>query len=366
MRFIDLQAQYHAYRDAIDTAIQTVVESALFINGPQVAQLETELARFVGVEHAVGFSSGTESLQAILMAWGIGPGDEVITTPFTFIATAEVISLLGAKPVFVDIDPHTLNLDPTQLEAAITPRSRAIMPVSLYGHCADLDAIHAIADRHALLCLEDGCQSFGATYQGRRSCGLTHAAATSFFPAKPLGCFGDGGMAFTNDGALAERLRMIREHGQVARYQHAVVGFNGRLDTIQAAVLLAKLPHFEAEIAARQRVASYYRSRLAGRVRLPVVSPGNLSVYAQFTIRTTKREVVQRHLTDLGIPTAIHYPAPLHRQVVFISLGYPEEAFPVANQAAQEVLSLPMHPFLSTDEQDRVVDALLEVVEPSA
>ncbi|MBF0401554.1 MAG: DegT/DnrJ/EryC1/StrS family aminotransferase [Magnetococcales bacterium] len=362
MRFIDLQAQYHAYRNAIDSAIQTVVESALFINGPQVAQLETELARFVGVQHAVGFSSGTDSLQAILMAWGIAPGDEVITTPFTFIATAEVISLLGARPVFVDVDPHTLNLDPTQLEAAITPRSRVIMPVSLYGHCADFDAINAIADHHGLLCLEDGCQSFGARYRGRRSCGLSHAAATSFFPAKPLGCFGDGGMAFTNDGTLAERLRVIREHGQIARYQHAMLGFNGRLDTIQAAVLLAKLPHFEAEIAARQRVADYYRSRLAGRVQLPVVSPDNLSVYAQFTIRTPAREAVQHHLTAVGIPTAIHYPAPLHRQPVFAALGYPETAFPVANQAAQEVLSLPMHPFLSTDEQDQVMDALLHVL----
>lgn len=362
MRFIDLQTQYHAYRDAIDTAIQTVVESALFINGPQVAQLEAELARFVGVEHAVGFSSGTDSLQAVLMAWGVVPGDEVITTPFTFIATAEVIVLLGAKPVFVDIDPDTLNLDTTQLEAAITPRTRVIMPVSLYGHCADFDTINAIADRHGLLCLEDACQSFGATYQGRRSCGLSHAGVTSFFPAKPLGCFGDGGMVFTNDGALADRLRIIREHGQVARYQHAIVGFNGRLDTLQAAILLAKIPHFEAEIAARQRVASYYRSRLASRVRLPVVSPGNLSVYAQFTIRTPEREAVQRHLTEVGIPTAIHYPAPLHRQAVFAGLGYPEEAFPVANQAAQEVLSLPMHPFLSTDEQDRVVDALLQVL----
>ncbi|MEO5363141.1 MAG: DegT/DnrJ/EryC1/StrS family aminotransferase [Magnetococcus sp. DMHC-8] len=362
MHFIDLQAQYQAYRDSMDAAIREVMQSAQFINGPQVARLETELARFVGVRHAVGFASGTDSLLAVLMAWGIGPGTEVITTPFTFIATAEVIALLGATPVFVDVDPDTLNLDPAGLEPAITPRTRAIIPVGLYGQCADLDAINAVADRHGLLCMEDGCQSFGATYRGRRSCGLSAAGVTSFFPAKPLGCCGDGGMAFTDDETLAGRLRVIREHGQVARYQHAMPGFNGRLDTLQAAILLAKLPHFEAEIAARQRVADYYRTRLAGRVRLPVVRPDCLSVYAQFTIRTPHREAVQRHLTAEGIPTAIHYPAPLHQQPVFAGLGYRAEAFPVSSQAAREVLSLPMHPFLTTDEQDRVVDALLAVL----
>ncbi|MBF0161520.1 MAG: DegT/DnrJ/EryC1/StrS family aminotransferase [Magnetococcales bacterium] len=362
MRFIDLQTQYQTYKTAIDTAMQEVLDSALFVNGPQVAQLEEALARFVGVAHGVGFSSGTDSLLAVLMAWGIGPGDEVITTPFTFIATAEVIALLGAKPVFVDLDPDTLNLDVHRLEAAITPRSRAILPVSLYGQCADFDAINAIADRHGLLCLEDGCQSFGALYRGRRSCSLSKAGATSFFPAKPLGCYGDGGMAFTDDAQLAERLRVIREHGQVARYQHALLGINGRLDTLQAAVLLAKLPHFEAEIAARQRVAAYYRSHLQGRVQLPVVAADCLSVYAQFTVRIPQRDAVQRHLTQMGIPTAIHYPAPLHRQGVFASLGYPEEAFPVANQAAREVLSLPMHPFLSTTEQDRIIAALLQAL----
>ena len=362
MRFIDLQTQYQTYQGAIDAAIQEVLQSAQFINGPQVTQLEAELARFVGVDHAVGFSSGTDSLLAILMAWGVAPGDEIITTPFTFIASAEVIALLGAKPVFVDVDPDTLNINPDLLEAAITPRTRAIMPVSLYGQCADFDAINSIATRHGLPCLEDGCQSFGALYQGRRSCGLSTAGATSFFPAKPLGCCGDGGMAFTNDATLAEHLRIIREHGQIARYQHTMLGFNGRLDTLQAAVLLAKLPHFEAEIAARQRVADYYRTALEGRVQLPVVRPGQMSVYAQFTIRTTQREAVQQQLTEAGIPTAIHYPAPLHRQPVFAHLGYPEEAFPVANQAAEEVLSLPMHPFLSTEEQDRVVYALLRAL----
>ena len=360
MHFIDLQAQYRAYQGSIDTAIREVLQSALFINGPQVTALEVALAQFVGVEYAVGFSSGTDSLRAILMAWEVGPGDEVITTPFTFIATAEVIALLGAKPVFVDIHPDTLNLDPARLEAAITPRTRAIMPVSLYGQCADFDAINAISARYALPCLEDGCQSFGALYRGRRSCSLSTAGTTSFFPAKPLGCYGDGGMAFTNDENLANRLRMIREHGQAARYRHAIQGMNGRLDTLQAAILLAKLPYFEAEIAARQRVAAYYRQRLQNRVRLPVVLEDNVSVYAQFTVRLEQRERVQKQLTQAGIPSAIHYPMPLHRQPVFACYEYQSTDFPIANQVAKEVLSLPMHPFLTPEEQDRVVDSLLQ------
>ena len=362
MRFIDLQAQYRAYQEDIDAAIRDVLESALFINGPQVAALELALARFVGVRHAVGFSSGTDSLRAVFMAWELAPGDEVITTPFSFIATAEVIALLGAKPVFVDIDPNTLNLDPTQLEAAISNRTRAILPVNLYGQCADFDAINAIAERHGIPCLEDACQSFGALYQGRRSCALSTAAATSFFPAKPLGCYGDGGMAFTNDDNLADRLRMIREHGQAARYRHAMIGMNGRLDTIQAAVLLAKLPHFEAEIAARQRVAEYYRTRLEGRVRLPTIDADNVSVHAQFTARLAQRDKVQQHLKQAGIPTAVHYPAPLHRQPIFAVYGYQDNDFPIANQASQEVLSLPMHPFLPREEQDRVIDTLLQAL----
>ncbi|MBF0185653.1 MAG: DegT/DnrJ/EryC1/StrS family aminotransferase [Magnetococcales bacterium] len=360
MQFIDLKAQYHAYRAEMDAAVQEVMHSAQFINGPQVARLEQALAHFVGVAHAVGFSSGTDALLALLMARNIGPGDEVITTPFTFIATAEVIRLVGAKPVFVDVDPDTLNLDPDGVAEAITPRTRALLPVSLYGQCADFARLHRIAEQHGLWCVEDGCQSFGATYRGRRSCGVSDAAATSFFPAKPLGCCGDGGMAFTQDAAVAERLRVIREHGQVARYQHAVLGINGRLDTLQAAILLAKLPHFEAEITARQRVASYYMQRLEGRVRLPVLLPDTQSVFAQFTIRLANRDAVQKALAAQGIPTAVHYPAPLHQQAVFADLGYASSAFPHATQAAQEVLSLPMHPFLTTEEQDRVIDALLE------
>lgn len=359
MQFIDLQAQYQAYRTEIDAAMQEVAASAKFINGPQVKQVEEILAAFVGVKHAVGYASGTEGLKAMLMAWGIGPGDEVITTPFTFFATTEVIALVGAKPVFVDVDPDTLNIDPSRIEAAITPRTRLIMPVSLYGQCPDFDALNAIARKHGLRCLEDACQSMGASQNGRRSCGLTDAGVTSFFPAKPLGCFGDGGMVFTDDADLAAHLKVIREHGQSARYRHTELGLNGRLDTLQAAILLAKIPHFEAEIAARQRVAEGYRQRLEGVAKLPVIRPGNLSVYAQFTVRIPNRDQVAERMNKAGIPTAIHYPLPVHRQPVFASiLGYERGSFPVAEQAADEVLSLPMHPFLTPEQQDRVADAL--------
>ncbi|MBF0310122.1 MAG: DegT/DnrJ/EryC1/StrS family aminotransferase [Magnetococcales bacterium] len=366
MQFIDLRAQYQAYREAIDAAIREVVESAQFINGPQVKSLEQALAAYVGTEQAVGFSSGTDSLRAVLMAWGIGPGDEVVTTPFTFIATSEVIVAQGAKPVFVDVEEDTLNIDPARIEAAITPRTRAILPVSLFGQCADLHAINAIAARHGLHVMEDACQSLGATSHGQYSGSLCQAGATSFFPAKTLGCYGDGGMVFTSDAALAEKLRIIREHGQAARYRHAMVGINGRLDTLQAAILLAKLPHFEAEIASRQEVAQRYMAGLAGKVRLPNIRPYNRSVFSQFTIRVPNRDQVAERLKQAGIPTAVHYPVPLHRQPVFTDLeqdlGYGEEAFPVASQAAREVLSLPMHPFLTAAQQEEVVQAVVAAV----
>lgn len=359
MQFIDLKIQYQSYQKEIDAAIQSVVHSAQFVNGPQVSLLESKLADYVGVSHGIGFSSGTDSLLATLMAWEIGPGDEVITTPFTFIATAEVIAFLRAKPVFVDVDPETLNMDPNCLESAITSRTKAILPVSLYGQCADFDAINAIAEKRGLPVLEDACQSFGASYRGKRSGSLSLASATSFFPAKPLGCYGDGGMAFTNDENLASRLKIVREHGQAARYRHAMVGMNGRLDTLQAAILLAKLPFFEGEVTARQRVADYYRSHLQNRVRLPVIKADNVSVYSQFTIRLDDRERVQNYLANLDIPTAIHYPAPLHMQPVFAKLKYKKSDFPVALQAANEVLSLPMHPFMSTEQQDQVIEGVL-------
>ncbi|MBF0621779.1 MAG: DegT/DnrJ/EryC1/StrS family aminotransferase [Magnetococcales bacterium] len=358
MQFIDLQAQYQAYKSEIDTAIAEVLQTSRYINGPNVENLEKGLAHFVGVERGVGFSSGTDALLATLMAWNIGPGDEVITTPFTFIATAEVICLVGAKPVFVDIEPDTLNMDPACIEAAITEKTKLIMPVSLYGQCADFDAINAIAKKHGLLCFEDACQSMGAEQNGKRSCSLTQAGAVSFFPAKPMGCYGDGGMVFTDDSALADTLLEIREHGQSARYQHGRIGINGRLDAIQAAILLVKAAHFEDEIEARQKVAQRYMDGLKGVVDLPVIRPGNKSVFAQFTIRSPERVQLAEALGKAGIPTAVHYPIPLHRQPVFADLGYSEDALPVADKAASQVLSLPMHPFMQQSEQDQVIQAI--------
>ncbi len=368
MHFIDLQTQYTRYQQEIGAAIQEVMDTARFINGPQVSKLEEELAAYTGAAHGVGFSSGTDSLLALLMAWGIGPGDEVITTPFTFIATAEVIALVGATPVFVDIVDDTLNIDPARIEAAITPNTKAIMPVSLYGQCADFDPINEIAHKHGLPCLEDACQSLGAAYKSKRSCSLTTAAAVSFFPAKPLGCYGDGGMAFTDDAALCEELKVVRGHGQTARYQHARLGINGRLDSMQAAILLVKLAHFQDEIDARQKVAKGYMERLAplaDRIRPPTIREENLSAYAQFTVRVKNRDAVQKAMSEMKIPTAVHYPIPLHMQPVFKPLGYVEGAFPVAEQAAREVLSLPMHPFMSVEDQDRVVAALEAAVDRS-
>ncbi|HIJ83290.1 MAG: DegT/DnrJ/EryC1/StrS aminotransferase [Magnetococcales bacterium] len=357
MRFIDLQTQYEHYKEEMDRAIAEVLASCQFINGPQVAKLESTLAHYVGVREAVGFSSGTDSLLAVLMAWSIGPGDEIITSPFTFFSTAEVIALQGAKPVFVDVEDNTLNMDPRQVEAAITPRTRAIMPVSIFGQCANMTALNEIAKKHGLLCLEDGCQSFGGTHHGRRSCGLSDAGATSFFPAKPLGCYGDGGMVFTDDSDLAAHLRSIREHGQKSRYHHLRLGMNGRMDTLQAAVLLTKFAHFEDEVGRRQSVARYYLEHLPAGVRGPVILPENHSVFSQFTIRMVQRDQVQAALQQVGIPTAVHYPIPLHHQPAFTGI-IDKNALPVATRAAREVLSLPMHPFLTTRQQDQVLDAL--------
>ncbi len=363
MHFIDLQIQYKTYKKSIDAAINKVLDSSKYISGPEILELEQVLAEYVGTSHGVGFGSGTASLKATLMAWEIGPGDEVITTPFTFIASAEVIAVIGAKPVFVDIEPNTLNIDPDRIKKAISKKTKAILPVSLYGQCADLNAINAIAKKYKLPVLEDGCQSFGASFEGERSCGLSTAGATSFFPAKPLGCYGDGGMTFTNDENLAHRLRIIREHGQAARYRHAMLGDNGRLDTIQAAVLLAKFPHFEAEVQKRQEAARYYIDNLPKNVRPPTIRPGNKSVFSQFTVRVKNRDKVQERMSEQKIPTAIHYPVPLHQQPVFSYLRHKKKEFPVASQAAKEVLSLPMHPFITREQQDKVLQALEKALE---
>lgn len=364
MRFIDLKTQYERLKPVIDGRIHAVLEHGQYIMGPEVEELERELARFVGVRHCLGVASGTDALLIAMLALDIGPGAEVITTPFTFMATAEIIALLGATPVFVDVEPLTYNLDAGQLAAAITPATRLIVPVSLYGQCADMDAINEIAVRHRLPVLEDAAQSLGATYRGRRSGGLTTVATTSFYPAKPLGCYGDGGACFTDDDMLAGRMRQIRDHGQDGRYHHVRLGLNGRLDTLQAAVLLAKLEVFADELASRNRIARRYDTLLAqaGTVQPPYVALHNTSVYAQYTVRVSERAAVQSALEARGVPTATHYPLPLHLQPVFAAAGQGRGSFPAAEQAAGEVLSLPLHPYLSTADQDEVVAALHEAV----
>lgn len=331
------------------------MSTSRFILGPKGAELERRLAEFAGVRHAVACSSGTDALLLALMALDVKPGDEVVTTPFTFVATAEAIALLGAKPVFVDIDPATYNIDPDRVEECLTKKTRGIVPVSLFGQCADMEAILEIAGEYGLFVVEDGCQSFGATRKGTPSCGFAQVGTTSFFPSKPLGCYGDGGMAFTSDDALADRVRGLRNHGQWERYRHRTVGLNGRLDELQAAVLLAKLPYFSGEVTVRVEKGACYSERLRDVVTVPAVAPGNTHVYAQYSIRTPARDALAAHLQENGIPTAIHYPVPLHRQEAFKGLGYAEGDFPVAAAVSREILSLPMSPFLSREDQDEII-----------
>ena len=356
--FIDLAQQQERIKPELDRRMQAVLKHGQYIMGPEITELETRLAAYCGVRHAIALSSGTDALLVAMMALGVGAGDEVITSPFTFIATGEMIALLGAVPVFVDIDPQTYNLDPALLEAAITPRTRAIMPVSLYGQCAEFDAINAIAAKHGLPVIEDGCQSFGATYKGRRSCGLSTIGCTSFFPSKPLGCYGDGGACFTDDEALAVRMRQIMSHGQDRRYHHPLPGINGRLDTLQAAILLTKLELFDDEVAARERIGARYTELLKGSVGTPMLAAGCSSVYAQYTIQVANREELAKVLQAQGIPTAVHYPVPLHLQPVFQGLGKPVGSFPVAEQVAERVISLPMHPYLTDEQQCRIAAAV--------
>lgn len=369
MDFIDLKTQYRRIKPSVDARIARVLEHGQYILGPEVSELERTLAEYVGVKHCIAASSGTDTLLIALMALDIGPGDEVITVPFTFFATGEMIALAGAKPVFVDIDPRTYNMDPSKIEAAITPRTKAIMPVSLYGQCADFEAINAIACRHNLPVIEDGAQSFGATHHGRRSCGLSLIGSTSFFPSKPLGGYGDGGALFTNDDALAKLMREIRVHGQDRRYHHPRLGLNGRLDSLQAAVLLAKMEMFEDEVSARIRIGARYTELLKEAfdgsqksLRTPHVETFNTCVYAQYTLEVDHRDVFESKLKSLGVPTAVHYPLALHMQPVFAHLGLGEGSFPVSEAAARRVISLPMHPYLTDEQQVQVVKAVREAV----
>jgi UDP-2-acetamido-2-deoxy-ribo-hexuluronate aminotransferase len=387
--FNDLKAQYAVLRDEINAGIQRLLDHGQYIMGPEVKQLEDRLAEYVGVKHCIAASSGTDTLLIAMMALGIGPGDEVITTPFTFIATGEMIALLGAKPVFVDIDPCTYNIDPSKIKAAITSKTKAIMPVSLYGQCMEADAINTIAEERGLPVIEDGAQSFGATYKGRRSCGLSTIGSTSFFPSKPLGCYGDGGALFTNDDALAKAMREIRVHGQDRRYHHPRIGVNGRIDTLQAAILLAKLGRFDWEVERRQAIGTRYTQLLLAatdapentsddmetlpplpgdslaKIVAPYIEPYNTSVYAQYTIQIDNRDAVIAQLKTQGIPTAVHYPVPLHLQPAFSGYGYREGDFPAAEAAALRVTSLPMGPDLDKEDQTRIAKAVLTAIRSS-
>lgn len=349
--FIDLDAQQDRLRPRIEAGIAKVLAHGQYILGPEVAELEERLAKYTGAAHCITVANGTDALQIALMALGVGPGDEVITPGFTYIATAEAAAILGAKVVYVDIDPISFNMDPALLEAAITPWTKAILPVSLYGQCADYDAINAIAARHGIPVIEDAAQSFGASYKGRKSCNLTTIACTSFFPSKPLGCYGDGGAVFTSDTDLANAIRQIARHGQEKRYYHVRVGMNSRLDTLQAAILLPKLDILDDEIASRQRVAEAYSAALDERIT-PHIAENATCAWAQYTVRVPNRDALQMAIAEAGIPTAVHYPLPLHRQP---AVADATATLPFSEKAAEEVISLPIHPYLSKENQERVI-----------
>lgn len=357
MEFTDLKSQYAALRESVNARIQRVLDHGQYIMGPEVREMEERLEAYTGAKHCISVASGTEALLVALMALDVKPGDEVITTPFTFIATAEMIVLLGAKPVFVDIEEATGNIDAAKIEAAITPRTRAIMPVSLYGQPADMDEINAIAAKRGIAVIEDAAQSFGADYKGRKSCNLSTIGCTSFFPSKPLGCYGDGGAIFTSDEALAKAMREIRVHGQSGRYNHTRVGVGGRMDTIQCAVILAKLERFDWEVRHRIEIGLAYEAQLGPKVKKIEVKPDRTSVYAQFTVRVPGRDNVQAELKKGGVPTAVHYPLSLHQQPAY-SAGYRGLSYPASEKLAREVLSLPMSADLTEDDQRLVVQAL--------
>lgn len=357
IEFIDLKAQQHRIKDKIDAGIQKVLTHGQYILGPEVSELEEKLAAYVGAKYCITCANGTDALQIVQMAFGIGPGDEVITPGFTYIATAETVAVLGAKPVYVDVNSKTYNLDIEKLEAAITPRTKAIIPVSLYGQCADFDAINAVAAKYGIPVIEDAAQSFGATYKGRKSCNLSTVSCTSFFPSKPLGCYGDGGAIFTNDDELAKVIRQIARHGQDRRYHHIRVGVNSRLDTLQAAILLPKLEILDDEIQARQKVAEIYNQLFndAGIHTTPYVEPYNTSAWAQYTIQVENRTEVQEKLKAQGIPTAVHYPIPLNKQP---AVADKDVVLSVGDAIAEKVMSLPMHPYLTIEAQEKIVQAL--------
>jgi UDP-2-acetamido-2-deoxy-ribo-hexuluronate aminotransferase len=357
MEFIDLKTQYNELRETINSRIQTVLDHGQYIMGPEVKELEDRLSVYTGAKHCITVASGTEALLISLMAIGIKPGDEVITTPFSFIATAEVIVLLGAKPVFVDIEPDTCNINAALIEAKITDKTKAIMPVSLYGQPADMDEINAIAKKYDLVVIEDAAQSFGASYKGKKSCNLSTIGCTSFFPSKPLGCYGDGGAIFTSDDALAQAMREIRVHGQSKRYVHTRVGVGGRMDTLQCAIVLAKLERFNWEIDQRIKIGAEYNKLLSNKIKTVKQKTDRTSVFAQYTVFVENRDKVQAALKEKGIPSAVHYPIPMHVQSAYKELCCPE-CCPEANITSASVISLPMHPDMDISMQQMVVNYL--------
>lgn len=365
IEFIDLKAQLRSIRGPIDSRIQKVLDHCQFVMGPEVAEMEARLEGYTGAKHCISVASGTEALLIALMALGVGRGDEVITSPFTFVATAEVIALLGATPVFVDVEPDTCNINAASIEAAITERTKAIMPVSLYGQTADMDEINAVANRHAIPVIEDAAQSFGATYQGRKSCNVSSIGCTSFFPSKPLGCYGDGGAIFVSDDNLAKSMRELRVHGQESRYYHTQVGVGGRMDTLQCAIILAKLDTFDWEVEQRIRIGRTYRDMVAtiDGVQAPIVRNDRTCVWAQFTIQVEDRDALVASMTRMGVPTAIHYPIPLYKQPAYRSLCRSVGSMEVSERVSKRVLSLPMHPYLEEDDMSKVVQALRTAME---
>lgn len=361
--FVDMAAQQASIKTELDKRMADVLASGKFILGPEVKELEEKLAAYVGTKYCITCASGTDALQIALMALNIGQGDEVITTAFTYIATGEVIAQVGATPVFVDIDPVSYNIDPKKIEAAITDKTKAIIPVSLYGQCADFDEINAIAEKHNLAVIEDGAQSFGATYKGKRSCGLSTIGCTSFFPTKPLGCYGDGGAIFTDDEKLAKAMDQIHRHGQDRRYHHIRMGLNSRLDTLQAAVLLAKMTKFDEEIKRREEVGKRYTRLFKDikGIKTPTVKADNTCVYAQYTIVVENRDELQAKLKEKGIPTAVHYPIPLNKQPIFEKMSHVGE-IPNAEYVAEHVISLPMSAWLKDEDMDYIVATIKELI----
>lgn len=362
--FIDLKSQYNALKTEINDRIQKVLDHGLFILGPEVLECEKELAKYVGVKHALTCASGTDALMLALMAFGVKPGDEVITTSFTFVATAEIPVLMGLKPVLVDIEPDTFNIDVSKIEKAITKKTKVIMPVSLYGQPADMDAINALAKKHGLFVIEDAAQSFGGTYKGKKSCNLSDIGCTSFFPAKPLGCYGDGGAVFTNNDEWARIMTEIRAHGQQSRYHHTSIGFNARLDTLQCAILLPKLARFPWEVERRQAIAERYNQafkKFVPQLRLNAIRTGNTSVWAQYTLALNQRDALIEHLKSQGIPTSVHYPKPIHQQPAYVEWGHGD--LKQSELAAQQVVSLPMYPDMDIETQDKIIAAVSQFFE---